>query len=407
MSEWVETTLGEVAEVVRGVTYKPSDVAATAGPDVVAVLRATNFDESGINDDNLVYVAAARVESQQRLRRNDVLVTMSTGSLRAIGKSCVIHRDYDSAFGGFLAVIRAKANFGGATFLDLVLTSGEVRNYWRASARGTSIRNLSVKAMGELPISLPPLVEQLRIAAAMSALDVQVEALEVEARVMSATLALLRNELPVADCVPLGDVLVSIDSGKSVQTDGEAPKIGLPRILKVSALRPGLFRPEEAKSLDVEMPTVSLVNEGDLLMTRSNTPDRVGHCARARLVPAETYMPDLIWRLRIDGTLVDADYLEQALASPEMRARITATATGTSASMRKINKRGVATVLIPLPTMKVQREFAKSRRSMSIARDALAAEIAQLRTVRANLFSALLSQEITVDAAVDKYVKGA
>ncbi len=38
---------------------------------------------------------------------------------------------------------------------------------------------------------------------------------------------------------------------------------------------------------------------------------------------------------------------------------------------------------------------------------AMAAELAALQTVRADLLSALLSQEIAVDAAVDMFVKAA
>ncbi|WP_375479114.1 hypothetical protein [uncultured Jatrophihabitans sp.] len=278
----------------------------------------------------------------------------------------------------------------------------------RVSTGTTASRNRwNEPAFNSYRVALPSLIEQRRIVSVLSAVDSQIVALETEQRTADEALDRLRNELPTLAPVPLGDVLLAIDSGKSVQTSGEAPRVGKPRILKISALRPGLFRADEAKALDVEMPHSSLVNEGDLLMTRSNTPDRVGYCARARGVPASTYMPDLVWRLRIDSDRVDADFLEQALASPVMRGRVTATATGTSASMRKINKRGISTVMLPLPPIEVQREFAASCLSAVHAVDALAAELAALRVVRADLLSALLSQEITVDAAVDKFVKAA
>ena len=295
---------------------------------------------------------------------------------------------------------------GMPEYVDLIVRQPSMLDEYRNNAQGSinRRRSLPFKSFAAIPVSLPPLAEQRRIVAVMSAVDAQIEALALETESLLRLLEILREQLPEAEDALLADFIVGIDSGKSVQTGGQVPAANERRILKVSAVRPGLFRPDEAKRLDADLPTSALVEPGDLLMTRSNTPDRVGYVARARAVPPGTYMPDLIWRVRLDEAKCDADYFEQALASPLMRSRITATATGTSASMRKINKRGVSTVGLPLPPLERQRSFAETCLAVSRATDALTAELAALRTVRADLLTALLAQEITVDEAVDRYM---
>lgn len=413
MSEWVETTLGDVAEVVRGVTYKPADVAATGGPSVVAVLRATNFDESGINDDDLVFVAAARVERHQRLRRYDVLVTMSTGSIRAIGKSCVIRRDYDSAFGGFLAVIRAKPNFGGATFLDLLLTSDEVRNYWRTSARGTSIRNLSVKAMGELPIALPPFTEQHRIVAVMAAVDAQIEALEAEFARASRILAqYLEAEFQSLDGpgTPIIDLCTKVIGGIWGLPAGESE-------LDVFALGPRVYsfgtttlltKGSPLRSFTAKQVEGRLVRENDIILERSGgSPEQpVGRVVIADKVLAQSVPTDFQRLLRPDTAKIQARYLFWRLQS-DWNTRETVKYSRRTTGITNLSVKDYIAREIAVPSRGEQERLVAVADSIEATSHLLGAELAALRTVRANLLSSLLSQEITVDAAVDQFVKAA
>jgi type I restriction enzyme S subunit len=77
---------------------------------------------------------------------------------------------------------------------------------------------------------------------------------------------------------PLGDLLLKIDGGRSPVTEGRPPTDGERGVLKLSAVRPGRFEQLEAKALsdDTPMPQSALVSIGDVLITRSNTPQTVG-----------------------------------------------------------------------------------------------------------------------------------
>lgn len=141
-------------------------------------------------------------------------------------------------------------------------------------------------------------------------------------------------------------------------------------------------------------------------MTRSNTPDRVGFCAVARDVPPDTYMPDLVWRLRVDESRCLPGYLEHLLASEKMRSRVTATASGTSASMRKINKRGISTVCIPLPEPGRQAAYVETCEAVVNTLTRMTVEVDALRAMRSTLLTGLMDRSITVLDSYDNVLDG-
>lgn len=62
-----QTKLGEIITQIRGVSYKPSDVRAAGDPDAVALLRANNIQEDGLNFDDLIWVDKQKVGAEQYL----------------------------------------------------------------------------------------------------------------------------------------------------------------------------------------------------------------------------------------------------------------------------------------------------------------------------------------------------
>ncbi|KOX19791.1 hypothetical protein ADK67_32455 [Saccharothrix sp. NRRL B-16348] len=254
-----------------------------------------------------------------------------------------------------------------------------------------------------IKIALPSLSEQRRIVDVMGAVDAQIEALMEEVVRTERVLTLLRADVPAGDEYRISEVVVGIDSGKSVQTSGETPSYGEPSVLKLSAIQLGEFNAAEAKRLDdlSGYSAAHLVSDGDLLITRSNTPARVGYVAVARQVPPHTYLPDLIWRIRPNKSQCLPGYLSHLLSSPEWRSRIVSTATGTSASMQKINKRGFSMVMVPVPSLDKQQEYIAKCDAAADSKRSLADELDRLGSFRSTLLVALLSQEIEILESYD------
>ncbi|WP_248489962.1 restriction endonuclease subunit S [Tsukamurella sp. PLM1] len=275
----------------------------------------------------------------------------------------------------------------------------------RVSTGTTASRNRWKESQfNDYRIALPSLVEQRRIVDVMAAVDAQILALSEEVEAKARTLSALRADVPDSDEVSISSIVQRIDSGKSVQTKGEEPVQGKARVLKLSAVQLGWFDANEAKRLDDPSgyTKTHLVCDGDLLITRSNTPERVGYVAVAVDVPPDTYMPDLIWRIRLDESRCLASYLEHLLSANEFRARITASASGTNKSMQKINKKSFGTIKIPVPdTIAEQEAYVATCDAVIEAIRVGKAELTSLRTFRSALLTSLLNQEIEIPESYD------
>lgn len=302
-----------------------------------------------------------------------------------------------------ILVVRADRSEVLPGFLHALLSSDTVIDAAVRMSAGTRMPRTSAADLLSLRVVLPPLDVQRRIVDLVGALDDNIAALERESDGVGVLLAQAQNKLPKGgESMTLGDLLTAIESGTSVATNGGDLAVGSPRILKVSAVRPARFSANEAKPLgEIRLPDRARVTEGDLLMTRSNTPDRVGYVCVADDVPADTFMPDLIWRLVPDETKTSSVFLEHALSSPLMRRRITATAVGTSESMRKVNKKGVSSVAIELPSLEAQAEYVATCSALKESLTSLEREIGVLRSLRSSLLPALLSGEVEIPESYD------
>ncbi|GGM53909.1 hypothetical protein GCM10011608_43550 [Micromonospora sonchi] len=195
--------------------------------------------------------------------------------------------------------------------------------------------------------------------------------------------------------------MLGIDNGKSAQSAGEATPADEYRILKSSAVQRGWFKPSEAKALaeGVTFSPSHFVKNGDLLITRANTPERVGFVAIARDVHKGTVLNDMMWRLRVDESRVSTNYLEHALSSRELRTRISGTSGGTSKSMVTINKRAFGAVRVSIPPLPEQGEYVRRCEAVVGLIIATRAEEARLREVRTTLLSGLLDRTINIESA--------
>jgi len=88
--------------------------------------------------------------------------------------------------------------------------------------------------------------------------------------------------------------------------------------------------------------------KGDILMSRSNTPDLVGHAAIYDGTPERVIFPDLLIRLEVDTICADVRFAYYWLMSPTARSYITSNARGSSGTMKKITLGMVRDIPFPV-----------------------------------------------------------
>ena len=164
--------LGDVAEFIRGITFKPTDVVPAGSKGSVVCLRTKNV-QSLLDESDLIAVARRFVKrDEQMIRPHDILVS-SANSWNLVGKCCSVNTlSYEAAPGGFISVLRAKNGKIDPRFLYLWFASDRIQTLVRSFGRKTTnISNLDIKQCLSVKFPLPPLPEQRRIAAILDKAD--------------------------------------------------------------------------------------------------------------------------------------------------------------------------------------------------------------------------------------------
>lgn len=162
---WKWCRLGDFINIFRGVSYKKNDAHNEKQENDCLIIRGGNIDEGciNLNSDN-VFVNKSLVSENQIIKKNDVIIVTSTGSIKVIGRAGVSASDYeDVAFGAFLTLARPneKAN---KSFVNQYFQSSLYRERIRQLASGVNINNIRIEYITESPFPLPPtLAEQQRI----------------------------------------------------------------------------------------------------------------------------------------------------------------------------------------------------------------------------------------------------
>ncbi|OWG36915.1 restriction endonuclease [Stutzerimonas stutzeri] len=231
-------------------------------------------------------------------------------------------------------------------------------------AVGTSAGSLSPRtnwtSLADFGLALPPIEKQQSAIALLKAATDHSQSIE------DAYLAAGRMLQAFKDCqlggngsaktYLLGDLLLgSPDSGCSAppkDADTGYFVLGLAALSRDGYVS-GDFKPVEptTKMLAAKLST------GDLLISRSNTVDRVGYAGIFSDDRDDVSFPDTMMRLRPNPALVRLDFLEALLQTTSAREYLMRIAAGTSASMKKINRANLLQMRLNLPSLDVQ-EFA-------------------------------------------------
>jgi type I restriction enzyme S subunit len=168
-------------------------------------------------------------------------------------------------------------------------------------------------------------------------------------------------------------------------------------VLTLSSVTGFHFKPDKLKftSASTDSRRSYWVKNGDLLITRSNTPDLVGHVAIASGIHVPTIYPDLIMRMNPAPGHMMTEFLYYQLRSPSLRKEITGRAQGANPTMKKISNGSVRTLPIAVPPIAEQRAIVKTLNSLIVGTQRLESLYKQKLAALEALKKSLLHQAFT------------
>ncbi|MFD1174785.1 restriction endonuclease subunit S [Paenibacillus puldeungensis] len=161
--EWVKKSLGQLGELVSGLTYSPDDIRESG----LLVLRSSNIKNNVITLDDNVYVRTD-ISGANHSVENDILICVRNGSKALIGKNAIIPKGMPlCTHGAFMTIFRTKFS----KFVFQLLQSNSYEKQVKADL-GATINSINGSQLRKYVFYIPKdIKEQEKIANCLSDLD--------------------------------------------------------------------------------------------------------------------------------------------------------------------------------------------------------------------------------------------
>ena len=366
---WQTKKLSEVCEKITDGTHQTP----TYFDDGVLFLSSRNVTSGTIDWEKVKYIDAKQHGEMQRRvspRLNDILPAKNGTT----GVAAMVDRDVPFDIYVSLALRRPLAAVR-PTFLLHFINSPLAKEQFTKRLKGIGVPNLHLDEIREVEMPVPPLTEQQRI---VGLLDEAFEGIatakaNAEKNLQNAR-ALFESRLQsVFTQRGPGWVETTLEKVLATQPqNGWSPPAanhsasGTP-VLTLSSVTGFKFRPDKVKftSASTDSKKKYWVKNGDFLITRSNTPELVGHVAIASGIEKPTIYPDLIMRMNPIPERAMTEFLYYHLRTPALRTEIMGRAQGANPTMKKISNGAVKTLPIAVPPIAPQQVIVETLNNLT------------------------------------------
>jgi len=415
---WTIKRLRHISSFITvGVVVNPSSYVTDHG---VPFLFGSEVTEQGINIKKTRRIPKAISDGELRKTRLETgdLVTVRVGYP---GVTAVVPPELEGANCASIMLVR-KSNTFDSFWLCYAMNSRIGRYQVEQVQYGAAQEQFNISHAINFIFPVPPLAEQRLIAQYLDRQTAKIDTLTTakqhllelltEKRRALITHAITRGlnpDVPIRDSeadwygkIPqhwevkrLRWFIKNLEQGWSPQAEGREPAEDEWGVLKLNAVKDGQFDPSKAKALptSVEVPLSLEIHPGDFLITRANTPELVV-CYVQKTRPY-LMLSDLIYRLRLDESKLDGQFLSFFLQSPISRLQIEADARGSSASMVKISQGHILDWLLLIPPLHEQQMIVSYITSKISKIDVLKIAIEQAITLLQERRAALISAAVT------------
>lgn len=401
---WVQSTLGEVADIFSGYAFKSADMNSEGGTPLIKI---KNIADSAVSHECDAFLNKdfnlAKFE-RFHLLRDDFLVAMTgQGSVGRIGKM----RDYKPGFyvNQRVAIVRVNPEKANPVFIfyQIATRSNELELFKKANGAGQP--NISAKQIGELPVVLPSTEQQQYIADVLSSYDDLIENNQKQIKLLEEAAQRLYKEwfvdlrfpshetTPIVDGVPEGweqntiNSIIDLQSGFAFKS-ADFCDSGKYKIVTIKNVQDGLFEGQNVSRIDdipARMPAHCRLGDGDILLSLT------GNVGRVCVVNGQNYL------LNQRVAKIKSDYTAYAYClfrSSDMFTAMGNLANGAAQQNLSPIKTGQIRILIPPVDLLVRFEVAVSVYMKQMLN--LNKQIELLQQARDRLLPKLMSGEIEV-----------
>ena len=345
--------------------------------------------------------ATEREVANFRLRQGDVVFTKDSETPEEIAEPAYVAEDLNGVVCGYhLAIARPKGDVDGA-FLYYAMKETGVRRQFARSANGVTRFGLTLDALDQIAIPIPPLNEQRRIAEILSTWDETLERLSRQIEQKETVFITLRGSLTTGQRRlrgwnntwtprPLSAFLEPVKRA--------VPKPSKPyQALSIRSHGKGTFQRFVDRPEAVDMDTLYRVGGRDLIVNITFAWE--GAVALANPEDEGCLVSHRFPTFVINEEVVDRDFLGYVLNSKRFFYKLGVVSPGGAGRNRVLNQRDFLKIEISLPPLGEQHAVAKLLLDTEREIAALKAERAALTKQRDTLATELLTGRIRVPLA--------
>ncbi len=179
MSEWKEYKLGEIADVQTGPFGSQLHQSDYVDVGIPSIMPVNIGERMNISTEKIVYITekdAMRL-SRYRVQNGDIVY-----SRRGDVEKCAYINESEEGWlcGTGCLRIRIDSAHADSKFVAYYLSTEDMKSWISNNAVGTTMPNLNSSILQQVPLSLPSLEEQQRIASILSSLDDKIDLLNRE-----------------------------------------------------------------------------------------------------------------------------------------------------------------------------------------------------------------------------------
>lgn len=359
---WMTKKLGDLCDIARGGSPRPIQQYLTNSPDGINWIKISDASASS----KYIYETKEKIKPEgvtksRLVQKDDFLLSnsMSFGRPYIMKISGCIHD-------GWL-VLKDKSGLFDQDYLYYFLNSQAAYKQFDNLAAGSTVRNLNTQLVKNVIIPIPSIEEQKRI---VEILDKAFEGIAQAEANTRQNLINIRNFFKRYldksihknnsnwDRVKFQDILSQQPrNGWSPPAENHSD-IGVP-VLTLSSVTGFHFNIQKIKftNAPVKVGAHYWLNNGEFLMTRSNTSELVGHVAICENITEPTICCDLIMKMSINPQWAETKFIYWYFRTSKLRHLISNSAQGANPTMKKINKAIVQNFPVCIPPIVEQKKI--------------------------------------------------